>query len=133
MSKYLKIAIIIIFICTALISACTPALAEIVPEAGKEAGNYTLDDFVVLAVNVAKWILGIVGSLALLFFIYGGFVFIFSGGNIETVSKGKMILINSIIGLVIVFASYLIIQFALSALGVEGGEGFWARPGWFKE
>ncbi|MBD3247743.1 hypothetical protein GF382_00440 [Candidatus Falkowbacteria bacterium] len=85
--------------------------------AGANAGNYSLNDFVQLAVNVANWILGIVGSLALLMFIYGGVTMIFSAGNPETVKKGKKILLNSIIGLVIVFSAYTIIQFALSALG----------------
>jgi hypothetical protein len=86
-------------------------------------GNYSLNDFVAVAVNVSKWILGVVGSIALIFFIYGGFVFILSGGNEKNVELGKQILINSIIGLVIVFASYIIIQFSMDLLGVSGAKG----------
>jgi hypothetical protein len=83
-------------------------------------GNYSLNDFLVLAINVANWILGVVGAVALLFFVYGGFVFILSAGSEEKVKSGKQILLNSIIGLAIVFASYTIIQFSMSLLGVEG-------------
>jgi hypothetical protein len=79
-------------------------------------GDYSLNDMVSVAAIVSNWILGIVGSVALLFFIYGGFVFIFSGGSEQKVTQGKQILINSIIGLVIVFTSFLIIQFSIEAL-----------------
>jgi hypothetical protein len=83
-------------------------------------GDYGLDDFLLLGVNVAKWILGIVGSIALLFFIYGGFTFLISGGSATQVDKGKKIITGAVIGLVIVFASYLIIKFVLQAFGANG-------------
>jgi len=84
-------------------------------------GNYSLDDILSTAVMVANWILGCVGALALLFFVYGGFVFILSGGSEEKVREGKTILMNAIIGLAIVFCSYLIIQFvAQNLLGIKG-------------
>jgi hypothetical protein len=83
-------------------------------------GNYSVNDFLVLLINISNWILGIVGSVALLFFVYGGFTFILSAGNEKNVEKGKQILMNSIIGLVIVFASYTLIQFSMSLLGVSG-------------
>ena len=86
-------------------------------------GNYTIDDFVVLAVTIAKWILGIVGAVALLFLVYGGFTLILSGGNEDRVRQGKEILTGAIIGLVIVFTAYLIIQFTLTLLGAPGANG----------
>jgi Type IV secretion system pilin len=86
-------------------------------------GNYSLNDILSVAVTVANWILGSVGAIALLFFVYGGFVFILSGGNEERVKQGKQILMNSIIGLAIVFASYLIIQFSIQLLGGKVAPG----------
>jgi hypothetical protein len=84
-------------------------------------GNYSLDDILSTAVMVANWILGVVGALALLFFVYGGFVFFLSGGSEEKVREGKTVLMNAIIGLAIVFCSYLIIQFvAQNLLGIKG-------------
>jgi len=119
---------IIIAISTWLVLLPPIAFAEgiLPPESTKgncgssNCGNYSLNDFLVLLINVANWILGVVGAVALLFFVYGGFVFILSGGSEERVSSGKKILLNSIIGLAIVFASYTIIQFSMSLLGVEG-------------
>jgi hypothetical protein len=122
-----------------LLSLCVSAAysANIIPEPSgggscgaskNNCGDYTLDDFMVLAVNISNWVLGIVGSVTLLFFIYGGFMFVLSGGSEERVKNGKSILLNSIIGLVIVFTSFLIIQFIMSSLGfVKGADGTWSK------
>ena len=69
-----------------------------------------------LGINITKWILAIVGSIALLFFIYGGLTFLISAGNTAAVDRGKKILGGAVVGLVIVFASYLIIKFVLQAI-----------------
>ena len=79
-------------------------------------GNYTVDDFMVLIVNVSRWILGIVGSLSLLMFIYGGFMFLISAGASEKIEKAKKIIIAAVIGLIIVFSSWLAIRFVLQTL-----------------
>lgn len=140
-SKRAKIITTAILTPLAFISVYFPALAgSIVPEEGKSTGRYDFNSLVTVAVNVSSWILGIVGSLALLMFIYGGFLMLISGGGGKSgdgknkVNEGKEAIKNAIIGLVIVFAAYLIIQFVLTALGVEGtGKGFWAETGWFKK
>ena len=88
----------------------------IVPTDGKEDGSYELSDFTVLMINVATWILGISGSLALLAFIVGGLMFLTSAGNKERVEQAKKILSGAVIGLAIVFFSYIIINFILSTV-----------------
>src|SRR3989339_1404949 len=103
-----------------------PPTGSISPETAKacqgvNCGNYQLNDFVQLGVYVAQWILGIVGSLALLFFVYGGVTMIISAGSSEKVEEGKTILKNAIIGLVIVFVSWTIINFTLISLGYNTG------------
>ncbi len=108
---------------------CAPLLVQagsLVPEpSGGGEGDYTVNDFVRVAVNVSEIILGIVGSLTLLMFIYGGVTLIFSGGNKEAVDRGKKTIIGAVIGLIIVFSSYTIIQFTLKALGFAHKEGTW--------
>ena len=61
-------------------------------------------------------LLGIVGSLSLIMFIYGGILWIISGGNEENVKKGKETLKWAIFGIVIVFASYGILNFVISIM-----------------
>ena len=60
--------------------------------------------------------LGIVGSLALLMFIFGGFTWMLSAGSAEKVKKGKDIMIWAAIGLVIIFTSYTLVSFVISSI-----------------
>jgi len=57
--------------------------------------------------------LGVVGSFALLMFIYGGFMWMLSGGNEKMVEKGKSTLIWAALGLVIIFMSYALVNFVI--------------------
>ena len=91
----------------------------IVPMNHYDDGNYELNDLVQVGVNVSVLILGIVGSLALVMFIYGGVTMLISAGNSEKVTKAKNIIIASVIGLVIVFFSYAIIRLVMDSLGVD--------------
>jgi hypothetical protein len=89
-----------------------------------QTGDYTLDynsssSVLNVVVGTATWILGIVGVLALVMFVYGGLTFLFSAGNSQTVATGQKILVAAVIGLVIVFASFLIIQFVLKTMGLK--------------
>ena len=82
----------------------------------KETGSYELSDFTQLMINVANWILGISGSLALLAFVVGGLMFLISAGSREKVDQAKKILSGAVIGLAIVFFSYVAINFILSTV-----------------
>lgn len=66
--------------------------------------------------NVVRTILGIVGALALFMFVYGGMLWMTSGGNSTRIEKGKDTLIWATIGLFVIFASYAILNFILTAL-----------------
>lgn len=74
----------------------------------------SLNTFVRLGVNASKIILGVVGALTLAMFVWGGVTLLISGGNTEAVKKGKDTLVASVIGLVIVFGSYTIINFVVN-------------------
>jgi uncharacterized membrane protein YjfL (UPF0719 family) len=60
--------------------------------------------------------MGIVGSIALLMFIFGGLTWMLSGGSAEKVKKGRDILIWSAIGLVVIFSSYAIVYFVITKI-----------------
>jgi len=62
-------------------------------------------------------------------------LFLISAGNSEMVEKAKKVLIGSTVGIVIVFTSFMIIGFTLSALGVidSASNTAWAEVGWFKK
>ncbi len=53
--------------------------------------------------------------------IYGGFLWIVSGGNSERVDQGQKILTWSTIGMIVVAFAYVIVKLVLSAI-IAGGE-----------
>ncbi len=60
--------------------------------------------------------LSFLGIIFLILIIYGGFVWMTSGGNEAKVLKAKKILTQAVIGLIIIVASYAITNFVLHAL-----------------
>jgi uncharacterized BrkB/YihY/UPF0761 family membrane protein len=68
--------------------------------------------------NIINFILGFVGTIALVLFIYGGFTWMLSAGAPAKVKKGKDIIVWSIIGLFVVFAAYILVRFVIQ--GVTG-------------
>ena len=54
--------------------------------------------------------LGMIGGVALIFIICGGYLFISSGGNPQQIQKAKIYLFYAIIGLVMAILGFVIIQ-----------------------
>lgn len=128
-----KTILIALFLTVALLLS-TPVLVQgqgiVPPDHGNcpnnyqgNCGNYTVDDFIVLAVKISDWILGIVGSLTLLMFIYGGFMFLISAGSSDKIGEARKIIVAAVVGLLIVLASFLIIKFVLSSMGLSWNGG----------
>lgn len=61
--------------------------------------------------------LSLVGVVFLVLMIYGGFLWMTAGGEADKVKKAKGIIINAVIGLIIVLASYAITFFVLDQVG----------------
>jgi len=65
---------------------------------------------------IIQWALSIVGSIALLMFVLGGFIWLTSAGNPDRIKRGKQILVWSAIGLAAMLSAYAITQVILQAL-----------------
>jgi hypothetical protein len=61
-------------------------------------------------------VLGVVGSLALLMFVFGGLTWMTSAGSQEKVKKGRDIIVWSAIGLVVIFSAYALTKFIITTL-----------------
>ena len=61
-------------------------------------------------------ILGIIGALALLMFVWGGLLWMTSGGNSDRIKKGRDTLVWASIGLLIIFASYSLVNTIFKSL-----------------
>lgn len=75
-------------------------------------GNITIPDIIK---RILSTVLGIVGAIALLMFVYGGIRWIMSGGSEEGVKAAKTTIQNATIGLLMIFFSYIILSAFLSA------------------
>ncbi len=105
-------------------AAIGPLLDDaLIKKAQCSEGDCSLNTFIVLGIRLSDIILGVVGSLTLLMFVYGGVTLLLSGGNSETVSKGKSIILGSVVGLCIVFGSYTIIKFTVNNI-LEAKPGY---------
>lgn len=81
-----------------------------------------------LVTNIIQIFLGFLGFIALVIIIYGGFIWMTSGGNQEKISKAKGILKSAIIGLIIILLSYIIVSFIMNLVynathNTSGGGG----------
>ena len=77
------------------------------------------NSFEALVMGIINWILGIVVSLAILFLIIGGLMYIISAGDEEKIKKAKNIILYAIIGLGVVILSWSIITELKDILGVQ--------------
>ena len=90
-------------------------------DASQPTGAPTIDNPIgisdprLLIGRIISAILGIVGSIALGVFVYGGFTWMLSGGRPEMVQRGKQAIIWSILGLAIIFLSYAVVTFVIQA------------------
>ena len=66
--------------------------------------------------NVLRALFGILGSIALLMFIYGGFVWLTSGWSAEKIKKGQDTMVWAVLGIAIIFAAYAIVNFVIDTL-----------------
>ena len=59
------------------------------------------------------------GILTVVYLIYGGYLYLTSGGNEEKTKQGQKAVVNAIIGLVIVLAAAIILATIKSVLKIE--------------
>ncbi len=71
----------------------------------------------VLIGQVINSIFGVVGSLALIMFIYGGLIWMTSAGSQDKIKKGKDIIVWSVIGLAVIFSAYALVRFVIVNIG----------------
>ncbi len=83
---------------------------------GKEAGYDTNKTIYQSVGSIIKVALSVVGLIAIVLVIYGGFKWMTSGGSEEKVDEAKKILYSGIIGLVIILSAYALSSFVLKTL-----------------
>ena len=84
-------------------------------------GSMPLGMMIATIIRIA---LGFLGILAVVFVLYGGFLYMTSGGDPERIKKAKRVLTNAAVGLVIILSAFTITQFILNSLtsATSGGD-----------
>lgn len=110
-----------------VVNAATPALdVGLNGDVAATTGLAATDVRLVVA-RIIRTVLGLLGIIALLIVLYGGFSYMTAGGDDEKVGSAKKILVNGGIGLLIILSSYAITSFVISRLvsastGVDSGQ-----------
>ncbi len=73
-------------------------------------GQVTTTDPEKITTNTMNWALGLLGLVAVIIIIFGGFTWMTAAGNEEKISKAKKILTYSVIGLVIIIFSLTLVN-----------------------
>ncbi|MDP3964364.1 MAG: Ig-like domain-containing protein [bacterium] len=73
-------------------------------------------------IAILTWILGFLALIAVIFIIYGGFIWMTAAGNADRIDRAKKIILGALIGLVIILLSWAIVWFVISGI-LESGEG----------
>jgi len=95
----------------------TPVLAvEVGLEPVEEEIALGGEDIRVIIARIINIFLGLLGIIALVIILYGGFLWMTAGGDVEQVARAKRTLLNGVIGLAIILASWAITYFIFRAL-----------------
>jgi len=74
-------------------------------------------------VGVINIFIGLVGLIAVVLFLYAGFLWMTAAGNEEKVTKARSMMIAAVIGIVIIFLSFALSKFVISKISDISGAG----------
>lgn len=121
------LSLIILLIIFASLIATNNVLAnntiiENLDAVAQRAGLTQQDDIRVVIAGIIGVIFGFLGIIMVVFIIYGGWLWMTSAGDSAKVDKAKKLIINAIIGIVIVIASWSIASYIINkAISATGG------------
>ena len=89
-----------------------PTLAECNVEKTTEGSN----DLMTVIGRILNVALGLIGFVAVVFIIFGGFQYITSSGDAAKVAKAKNTLLYSVVGLIVVLLAFAIVNFVINGV-----------------
>ena len=82
-------------------------------------GNVTNTDTLVgVIMGLVNWMAWFVGLMAVLTGLYAGILFITAGGNAETVTKARNILLYAIVGIAVAILAFSLVTISQSVFGI---------------
>ena len=105
--------------CTPLPSGQTGGVGTPAPETPKAQLQNPLGSVVTIpqiVSKIIKLIMGLVGIISLVMFIYAGFLWLTAQGKPDAVKKGRDTMLWAVVGLVVIFSSYIILNYIFKVL-----------------
>lgn len=84
--------------------------------AGAPGDGAEIDSIGELVTTIIEISLLLVGSIAVIFVIFGGFKYLTANGDEEKIKSAKKTIINAIIGLIIVLLAYSIVRIVINVI-----------------
>lgn len=126
----LVLSFLVLFLLLPNFAFAQGVLPPIVP-CGSVGDPCNFCDFYVLAARVLTYMMYLATALAVLFIAWGGFLMLTSGASPGNLAKGQKAVWNAIIGLVIAFASWMIVNtFVIYLINTES-DGVPFMETWF--
>jgi hypothetical protein len=122
-----KITTFIFSIASVIFLWPTITLAQFGEDALDNISVATTKDIFDIIVGYVNIVLYFLGTIAVLLFLYAGWLWFTSQGSSEKIEKAKKIMVSAVIGLAIMFGSYAIVNWifndAIRSAFFEGGSG----------
>ncbi|MFA6908511.1 MAG: pilin [Patescibacteria group bacterium] len=100
------------------------ASAELIDDTFGSTFGLGTSDLETTVVRIIQWVLGLLGLIAVIMILIGGFQWMTAGGNEEKVASAKKIISAAVIGLIVVLLAWAIVIFVVNTTGnVTGVEG----------
>lgn len=77
-----------------------------------------------VVIPIIKWILGLLGLIAVIMIIYGGYLWLMAGGNEDQVTNAKKTIRAAVIGIAIVLLAYSISILVFNVITNASGAGY---------
>ena len=110
---FAKVALVVVSIGVALVPFSTHGQSQPATTFSIESIDVGLGtaDLKTTVINIIRWALGFMTLLAVVFIIYGGFIWLTAGGDEQRVEKAKQIITAAVIGLIIILLAWAIVIF----------------------
>jgi hypothetical protein len=123
----LSALVCLVMLAPSVLAQSTPINAELEDIVGGTnvpgAGTQGEDSAIAIIGSIINIAVGFLGLILFVYILWGGFLYLTSGGDPEKTKKGKNKILYAVIGLLIVMSAYAIAQYVISKLSTAVDAG----------